>query len=386
MQYPIIMDGTKIAFIRIQYSDSRRVDEFIHNLIYEIKNQLPPNYEINLFNFNLTHYNVNSSRYVNINAHDLSSVKTALSTFNNEFDMCVFQHDFFLQNESSNEFIGYLLEKLNIPLITTFHSVRHKPIPDFYEEVISIANRSDYIFVLSKKAKSLLSLIYNIDSDRINIHSYGIQHFPVLNKSVFKKRLQVAEEKSCIFTYGLNSCSKWFELAFRALSELKDSKYQYIIMCNNLSKNEITSLHNLSKAFSVQDNVTILNTPSSSTVLMSYFFAADIFLMPYHNRDELSVDALPLALGSRNAIISTRFWEAEDYLSSKRGLFFEYNSYVSLKNRLFLLIKDDHLRKCFQEESFKFSKFLKWSEISKKYCRIIKNCSLNKQMISEYTS
>jgi len=369
------MRKSKIAFINPQLHPSSKVTLFTDHLIGELETQLPDHYEIAYKPLNL---------FLNEPDHR-SNLEHYAEELNESYESCFIHHDFSDAFHTSFGIIEAFFSKLTIPIITTFHCVRHNPKPEFYQELIQLAHRSDHVFVFTKKAKSLLSMVYGIEADKISTHSYGTQYYPFTDAAFFKKKRHIPTRNTSILTYGLNSDSKGIDLAFKALKEINLDTIHYSIAFDDLSSGAESILEEKINYHDLESTVSIIKISDKRNDLNTLFFSSDIFIMPYHNADTLYPDALPRALESKTAIISTKFWEAEDYIESTRGLFFEFNSYLSLKNRLLLLLKDPTLREQYQEDGFNYAKQLNWCNIAQIYHNVISEISYKKKLLSQYS-
>src|SRR5690606_30071676 len=79
------------------------------------------------------------------------------------------------------------------------------------------------------------------------------------------------------------------------------------------------SLQRLAKKRGVEENVIFQNRFVSLDDLIEYISAADLYITPYLNREQLVSGTLAYTVGAGKAVVSTPLWYAEEILAEGRG-------------------------------------------------------------------
>ncbi len=72
--------------------------------------------------------------------------------------------------------------------------------------------------------------------------------------------------------------------------------------------------------------------------------AADVCLIPYLNREQITSGTLAYALGNGKAVVSTPFWHAEELLAEERGVLVPFRDPEALGTALRDLLRDPNRR------------------------------------------
>ena len=148
---------------------------------------------------------------------DLSSYERAAEFLNfNGNDLVCLQHEYGIFGGAGGRYILALLRKLNMPLVTTFHTVLREP--DANQRIVleEIAQLSDRLVVMSELAAQLLRDVYAVPSGKIDVIPHGVPDLPFMDPNYFKDKFGT-EGKSVLLTFGLLSPNKGIENVIRAL-------------------------------------------------------------------------------------------------------------------------------------------------------------------------
>ncbi|MCX7795283.1 MAG: glycosyltransferase, partial [bacterium] len=118
-------------------------------------------------------------------------------------DCVSLQHEYGLFSGKDGADILYLLERLNIPVITTLHTILTEPSESQKDILKEIGNLSRYLVVMTPSGISLLRDIYGIDEKKIRFIYHGIPNLsPTLSKKEMKEKLGIPEDTFILSTFG----------------------------------------------------------------------------------------------------------------------------------------------------------------------------------------
>lgn len=289
------------------------------------------------------------------------------------------QHEYGIYGGWDGAYIMSLLSRLNIPVVTTLHTVLMSPSPNQKKIMNEIVSRSEKVIVMSRKAVDFLTDIYGVDRNNIELILHGTPDFHSIDSSHFKKRFKM-EGRKMILTFGLLSPNKGIETVLNALPEVVEQfpDITYVVLGKthpNILKEHgekyRMSLMKLTEKLGLKSNVIFDNRFVSIGELKGWLSASDIYITPYMNKAQIVSGTLSYAISSGNATISTPYWHAKETLGDGTGVLFDFNDHKSLANILKDLLSDEKKLKTMQKKAFNFGKQTTWKKISKKYIDVL---------------
>jgi glycosyltransferase involved in cell wall biosynthesis len=149
----------------------------------------------------------------------------------NEFDVVCVQHEFGIYGGDSGSHILKLLEEVNVPVLTTFHTILNEPDPAQFRIMERITGLSSKIISMTNTGKHFLNTIYGFPEKKIGIIPHGIPDMAFVDPNFYKDELGV-EGKTVLLTFGLLAPNKGIEVAIKALPAIleKFPNIVYVIL------------------------------------------------------------------------------------------------------------------------------------------------------------
>lgn len=295
-------------------------------------------------------------------------------------DACILEHEYGIYGGLSGVYILPLLHRLNIPIISTLHTILEKP--SYNEKAIlkEICKMSDKIVVMSHKAIQFLVEIYEVPKQKIALIEHGVPdiHF---DREESRKELKL-NEKKVILTFGFIGRSKGIETVIKALPKIveKHPEVLYIILgkthpnvLRDAGEEYRDYLEDLAKSLGVSDNVLMLNQFIDKKGLFKYLAACDIYITPYLSIAQITSGTLTYAMGSGCAVVSTPYWHAAELLANDKGCFFDFNDVNGLSEVMNDLFENPDRLKQIQKKAAEYGKNITWPKIGQKYTKLISN-------------
>jgi glycosyltransferase involved in cell wall biosynthesis len=130
------------------------------------------------------------------------------------------------------------------------------------------------------------------------------------------------------------------------------------------------SLEATAAAFGVSDHVLFVDRFVGQEELGQWLQAADVFVTPYPNLDQIVSGTLSYAMGAGKAIVSTPYAYAREQLANGRGRLFQAGSADALAGTLIDLLRDPALRASLGRRAYEYSRGMVWSEVGAEYRRV----------------
>ena len=134
-------------------------------------------------------------------------VKAAEFLNGGDTDVVSLQHEYGIFGGDAGGNIVELLSRLEMPVVTTLHTVLAKPTAVQYDVMGRITDISAKIVVMSKTSSEFLRSVHDVPSRKIDVIPHGIPDFPFLETHHAKAKFGFTE-KMVILTFGLLSPNK----------------------------------------------------------------------------------------------------------------------------------------------------------------------------------
>ena len=120
------------------------------------------------------------------------------------FDVVSLQHEFGIFGGAAGGHIVEMLSRLEMPIVTTLHTVLQQPSSAQRAVMDHIVERSTKLVVMANKARELLRSTYEVPADKIAVIAHGIPDYPYIEPDLCKAKLGFAG-KTVMLTFGLLS-------------------------------------------------------------------------------------------------------------------------------------------------------------------------------------
>lgn len=381
----------RFAFIGTYPPQKCGIGTFTNNLIKSIADNfgydnLFPNLYVIAVSDNEQGYNYPPEVSFVVNQNIQRDYVSAAKFINyNKADVCILEHEFGIFGGESGVYILSLVNRIEIPLIVTFHTVIREP--SHIQKVIvqELAKKAFKVVVMSKKAVKFLLEIYNIPIEKIEIIDHGVPVGKVFQREVAREKFNF-NNKTALLTFGLLSRNKGIETVIKALPKVveKHNDLLYIVLGNTHPK--VLSQHGeeyreyllrLVKKYELENHVYFYKNFVPEQLLMEYLYATDIYITPYLNEAQITSGTLSYAVGAGNAVISTPYWHAQELLADGRGLLFDFNNHEQLGDILLDLLDNPNKIQLLRDAAVEYGYRLEWPKIGAKYIKVAKSATEN---------
>jgi glycosyltransferase involved in cell wall biosynthesis len=224
-----------------------------------------------------------------IQQNDLSSYRYAADFLNiSGIDVACLQHEFGIFGGAAGSHLLAFVEELRVPLVTVLHTVLREPDQDQIAVMRRLTASSDRLVIMSKMGAEILSEVYSVPDEKIELIPHGIPDVPFTDPVFYKDKFGL-EGKTVILTFGLLSSGKGIEHVIQALPEITKSHPDVVFVVlgathPNVKKQEgeayRLSLQRLAADLGVEQHVAFYNRFVELDELQEFMGAADIFITP----------------------------------------------------------------------------------------------------------
>jgi glycosyltransferase involved in cell wall biosynthesis len=243
------------------------------------------------------------------------------------------QHEYGIFGGDDGSYILEFVHALRVPSIVTLHTVLRQPSDGQMAIVRRFAERCEAIVVMSRIAKDLLAAAYGVAGAKIRIIPHGI---PVMEQQPDQAALKAnfgVDKQRLLLTFGLLSPNKGIETVISALPAVVRAFPDLVYFVVGATHPAVarregeayrTLLERQAEELGVREHVVFRSQYVPDAELLLYLQAADIFVSPYLNEEQVTSGALSYAMGAGAAVVSTPYWHAQELLSEGRGHLFPF--------------------------------------------------------------
>jgi glycosyltransferase involved in cell wall biosynthesis len=311
-----------------------------------------------------------------LNQHDNTEYVRAAEYLNYSSVRAVsVQHEFGIFGGRDGAYVVDLLRELRCPIVTTFHTILNQPSDSQREVMNELIVLSNSLVVMTPKAVRFLQEVYDAPEEKIRLVHHGVPEVPLVEPDSYKAQFDM-EGRELILTFGLLSPGKGIEYALRALPPVVE-RYPnlcYIVLGAthpNILREQGESyrleLQRLARDLGLQRNVLFTDRFVTREELCEYLKAADIYVTPYLNKEQITSGTLAYALGAGKPIVSTPYWYAQDLLDDGRGVLVDFKDPEQMSEAFLELLGNPGKVAEMRAKAYEYSRRMTWREVGDKY-------------------
>ncbi len=307
---------------------------------------------------------------------DVASYHRAADYLNiNNIDVVCLQHEFGIFGGQAGSHILALLRRLRMPVITTLHTILPEPTAAQRRVMDELNCLSDRLIVMSERGEAFLREVYGVAPEKIDLIPHGIPDVAFTDPSFYKDQFDV-EGKTVLLTFGLLSANKGIENVIRALPAVLEKHPDVVFFVLGATHPNVLrhdgesyrlSLQWLAQELGVENHVRFFNRFVSQQELIEFIGAADIYITPYLNEQQITSGTLAYTLGAGKAVVSTPYWYAEEMLADGRGELVPFGEPPALAEEIIALLDDEPRRHAMRKRAYLHGRDMIWPVVARRY-------------------
>lgn len=223
----------RIAFLGDYLPRQCGIATFTHDICEAVANAAPESdCVVGAVNDRAEGYDYPARVHFELQEKELDSYRRAADflNFSNTDVLCV-QHEFGIYGGSAGSHLLALLNEVQMPVVTTLHTLLQKPTSSQRKVMDELVTRSERLVVMTRKGAAILRDTYGVPDLKIDIIAHGIPDLPFSDSSSYKEQLGVAG-RQVLLTFGLIGPGKGIEHAIEALPEIvrKHPNVVYLVL------------------------------------------------------------------------------------------------------------------------------------------------------------
>lgn len=245
----------------------------------------------------------------------------------NGFDVAVVQHEYGIYGGPDGDQVLTVLDRLTVPVIVVVHTVLVDPTPHQREVLERVLDVADAVVTMTPTARRRLLSGYRVDPGRVALIPHGaIDNRPAADEAVVG---DAGDGRPTILTWGLLGPGKGIEWVIDALAELGDldpaprylvagETHPKVAQCHGEAYRH--ALRARAAGHGVGHLVEFDDRYRDLPGLNRMIAAADVVILPYDSREQVTSGVLVEALAAAKPVIATGFPHAVELLGGGAGL------------------------------------------------------------------
>ena len=309
-----------------------------------------------------------------IEENDLASYRRATDFLNiGGIDVLCLQHEYGIFGGKAGSHILAVLGDVRMPIVTTLHTILSDPTAEQRRVMDEITRLSSRLIVMSRHGGELLQKVHGVPEEKIDVIPHGIPTLP--NRKASRRRLGV-DGTLQLLTFGLLSPDKGIEYVIDALPAVVACHPTAIYVVVGATHPHVKeahgeayrrSLQRRARKLGVEKHVVFHDRFVSAAELGEFLSAADIYLTPYLNTEQITSGTLAYAVGTGKAVISTPYRYAQELLADGRGVLVPCKDAAAISTALNELLGDADKLEALAGRALAFGQDMTWPLVAEQY-------------------
>lgn len=274
-----------------------------------------------------------------------ASSRRAVARRVNGYECLLMQHEYGIFGGPDGEEILDLLNDVEVPVVTTLHTVPLKPSVSQRRILERIVDASSAVVTMTDTAHRRLVGGYDVDADKVNtiVHGATVPH---------TLGAPLDSSGTTFLTWGLLGPGKGIEWVIDALGELarRGLSARYVIagrthprVLENEGEAYREMLMDRAAQLGIADSVDFDPSYRPLGSLLELISRSTCVVLPYDSDDQITSGVLVDAIAAGRPVIATRFPHAEEVLADGAGLLVSHGSAHELASAMEQVIRDRSL-------------------------------------------
>ncbi len=293
----------------------------------------------------------------------------------NSYDVAVIQHEYGIFPGHDGEEILTVVRDLRVPTIVVLHTVLVTPSVHQREILEELARHSSVLVTMTETARQRLVAHYDVNPGQVQVIPHGAEPSPLVDAA---PATEVPGRGPVVLTWGLLGEGKGIEWAIDAMATLSDlePRPQYWVVGQTHPKvkaerGEVYRQMLLEHtAAGWEGMVSFEDRYIGKAELHRIVQQADIVLLPYDSREQVTSGVLIEAVTAGKPVVSTRFPHAVELLSSGAGLLVDRQDPAGIAAALRRVMTEPGLARAMAVEANRIAPDLLWPAVADRYRQV----------------
>jgi glycosyltransferase involved in cell wall biosynthesis len=303
-------------------------------------------------------------------------VRTARMLDRLDVDVVLLQHEYGIFGGPDGEYVLSFARNLSQPLVVTLHTVLSEPTPRQAEVLVELCAEAELVIVMTGTALRLLVASGTCPEEKVRIVPHGAPTrltARAASEPDEPNPYSPEGDRFLLSTFGLISAGKGLETVIEALPGIIDRhpKVVYVIagrthpdVARREGERYRLMLERRVLELGLGGNVEFDDRFLAIEELSDLLAATDVFVTPYHGREQIASGALTFAIAAGCGVVSTPYWYAQDMLASGAGRLVPFGDPAALASAVCDYIEQPEMLATARAEARRIGSGLAWPSVA----------------------
>ena len=287
-------------------------------------------------------------------------------------DIVILQHEYGIYPGDDGGAVVAFVDRLTAPCVVVLHTVVAAPTVRQRSIAERLAARAATVVVQSQSASARLMATTGIDPRRIAVIPHGAPH-------VVRAPTPSGAGARELLTWGLLGPGKGIEHALRAVAELRDivPGPHYTVAGQTHPKVRAreqesyrASLLALTRELGIEHMVTFDDRYRTTEEVVAMICAADVAILPYDSRDQVTSGVLVEALAAGCPVVATAFPHAVELLAGGAGITVPHEDPHAMARALRAILTQPRVLGALRSQAAAIGAELDWGVVADRYAQL----------------
>ena len=299
---------------------------------------------------------------------DAGSLRSGIRHLN-KFDVVSLQHEFGIYGGADGREVLDLVDRLDVPVVTTFHTMLAEPTPDQRRIVERLVAASARSIVMTQTAAERLLANYDVDPDVVDVIPHGTD-------PRFAGPSLATGPRPLVLTWGLIGPGKGLEVAIEACAGLTDLTPlpRYLIagathpnVRRDSGEAYRHGLVELVARLGLEQIVEFDDRYLEAGELADLVRSADLVVLPYASVDQVTSGVLVEAISASKPVIATTFPHSVELLTDGAGVLVAHGDPAALTEALRAVLTDPVTARRMARAAGRIAEGWDWPTVARRY-------------------
>ncbi len=291
----------------------------------------------------------------------------------NATDVAIVQHEYGIYGGDDGADVVDLVAGIVVPTMVVAHTVVSEPTANQRLVLERLCDAVDVVVVMTETARTRLLHGFEVDASKLIVIPHGAA---TVHVDPLTDRRRPADHVPRLLTWGLLGPGKGIEWAIDAVADLTDlsPRPNYVIAGSTHPKVREHSGESYRRMLSARARtsaaasfVSFDNTYRDLASLTELICSADLVVLPYDSKDQVTSGVLVDAVAAGRPVVSTAFPHAIELLASGAGIVVPQRDPVALAAAIRSVLTDPGLAASMAAEARRLAPELSWTAVAARY-------------------
>ncbi len=294
----------------------------------------------------------------------------AINTLN-ATDIAIVQHEYGIYSGDDGAAVLDVMAGIVVPTIVVAHTVVSHPTASQRVILERVCDAADVVVLMTDTAHTRLLEGFDVDPTKAVVIPHGAAT-PLADASIEADRR--TDQRPRLLTWGLLGPGKGIEWAIDAVADLADLRPHYVIagathpkVREHSGESYRQMLSDRASNSAASTCVSFDDTYRDLASLTDLIRSADLVVLPYDSKDQVTSGVLVDAVAAGRPVVSTAFPHAVELLASGAGIVVPQRDPVALAAAIRSVLTDPGLARSMAAEARRLAPELSWTAVAGRY-------------------